>query len=115
MSFHGEKILVWVKPPACTKITLKLGSWVLTRNSDFIYPKGQGMPLVILNGAVQKKIFLETYPGGAKWDLKVGKEFHLFPEVSFGNDSQTVHPPKFLLDKNEILVGLASEVYSLVP
>ena len=115
MSFHGEKILVWVKPPACTKITLKLGSWVLTRNSDFIYPKGQGMPLVILNGSVQKKIFLETYPGGAKWDLKVGKEFHLFPEVSFGNDSQAVHPPKFLLDKNEIQVGLASEVYSLVP
>lgn len=115
MSFHGEKILVWVKPPACTKITLQFGSWVLTRNSDFIYPMGRGMPLVILNGAVQKKIFLETYPGGANWDLKVGKEFHLFPKVSFDNDSQAVHPPKFLLDKNEILVGLASEVYSLVP
>jgi len=116
MNFHGDKILVWATPPACTKIIMKFGAWFLAWSSDGMYPKGQGMPLYFISdGVVQKKSFLETYAGGARWVLQAGSDFHLFPEVSFGKETHAIHSPMILCDKNEILVGLASEVYALTP
>ncbi len=116
MNFHAGKILVWATPPACAKITLEFGVWTLAWSSDGIYPKGRGMPLYFFSdGVVQKKRFLETYAGGAHWILKAGNNFNLFPEVSFGRETRAIHAPVVLHDKNEVLVGLASEVYSLAP
>jgi hypothetical protein len=72
------------------------------------------MPLYFFsNGDVQQKVFLETYAGGANWVIKAMNDFHLFPEVSFSKETHAIHSPVILLDKNEILVGLASEVYCL--
>jgi hypothetical protein len=114
MNVQEGKILVWVSPPSCTKITIKLGAWFLAWSSDGIYPKGKGMPLYFhSHGDVQKKVFLETYAGGANWVIKAMNDFHLFPEVSFSKETHAIHSPVILLDKNEILVGLASEVYCL--
>ena len=116
MNQNEGKILVWVNPPSCPKITLKVGSWFVNWSSDGIYPKGHGMPLYFLtNGNVQRKVFLETYAGGAQWFLKSGNAFRLFPEVSFSKEVSALHCPIVLPDKNEILVGLASDVYSLKP
>ena len=58
-------------------------------------------------------MFLETYAGGAHWVFKAVNDFCLFPEVSFNKENHAIHSPMILPDKNEILVGLASEVYCL--
>ena len=114
MNVHEGEILVWASPPSCTKITIKLGTWFLAWNSDGIYPKGKGMPLYFFShGDVQKRVFLETYAGGAHWVFKAINDFCLFPEVSFSKDTLAIHSPVILLDKKEVLVGLASEVYCI--
>ena len=116
MNVHEGEILVWASPPSCTKITIKLGTWFLAWNSDGIYPKGKGMPLYFFShGDVQKRVFLETYAGGAHWVFKAINDFCLFPEVSFSKETLAIHSPVILLDKKEVLVGLASEVYCLAP
>jgi hypothetical protein len=42
-------------------------------------------------------------------------DFHLFPEVSFSKETHAIHSPVILFEKNDVLVGLASEVYYLAP
>lgn len=117
MDQAGKYLVAWASPTPGPEFTFKVGPWEITRNADGIYPKGKGMPMFfLLNGDSVKDIHLETYAGGARWNIRNVGEFHLMPGIEMNYFPKVVvHQPKVLVGHDGLLVGLASEVYSLAP